>query len=246
LFFANIQAYPIYFTKQSLDTPSGQASGAIQNKPAMNTKTKKISPFVLGAALCCYQVFQQPVVRAASLGSENNGLTNLTPSVPVSASGAAGGCPLQSIKNQKGGSPNTQGNSTPTSGSSTALSYQSDLSPNPSAGTSPTVVSQLVPDENCCELGGTSDCEVGGIPPAGGAVAGAGFPLAALAGLGALPLAAIPFIAGGDDNNGSDSTPQTLPPAPVPESSSTASLVAGLGLFGLWYSRRFRPGQRSS
>lgn len=104
------------------------------------------------------------------------------------------------------------------------------------------MIAQLIPDENCCEFGGTADCELGGVPPIGGAAI-AGFPFAALAGL--LPLAAIPFIGGGGDNGG-DVTPPVAPPPPpppVPESSSTGAIVAGIGLFGLWFSRRFRSGQ---
>lgn len=207
----------------------------------MNTKIRKISPYALGIALCCYQVIQQPLVRAASLNADSTNLTTLTPSVPaLETSAAAGGCPLQSLKDPKGtGSLGPQGKVNSVTGS-TALSYQSNSPANSSLSTNSNAVAQLVPNENCCELGGTSDCELGGIPPAGGAAAGGGFPLAAL--LGLLPLAGIPFLVGGGN---SDPNP-TPSPSPVPESSSTASLVAGLGLFGLWYSRRFRSGQRTS
>ncbi len=200
----------------------------------MNSKVKKFSPLIIGAALCCSQVLQQPVVRAASLGTTNTeNLGSLAPSVPAAPSAAAsGGCALNPLKGPKSAAPS-------------ALNYQSSVSSaaKPAVGAAPSamqplIVSQLVPDENCCELGGTTDCEVGGIPPAGGAVAGGGgFPLAAL--LGLLPLAGLGFIGGGGGNgNGT--------PPPVPESSSTASLAAGLGLFGIWYSRRLRVAQRSS
>ena len=207
----------------------------------MNIKAKKISPLLLGAALCCSQVLQQPIVRAASLSATSpENLSSLTPSVPLvnPAAAAPGGCALNPLKDQKGAVPS-------------ASHYQSSVpgTANPAVGAAPSamqpiIVSQLIPDENCCELGGTADCEVGGIPPAGGALAGGGgFPLAAL--LGLLPLAGLGFIGGGGGNggNGDNGTP---PPPLVPESSSTAGLAAGLGLLGIWYSRRLRVAQRSS
>jgi hypothetical protein len=201
------------------------------NKVAMNNNLRKISPFGLGVALFCYQLVQQPMVRAASLGSNNGSdLTSLAPSVPIEAPTAAGtasgGCPLNSLSApQKSGSVPAQG--------SAGLGYQSETI----AQADGVKVAQLVPDENCCELGGTTDCELGGIAPAGGAASAAGFPFAALAGL--LPLAAVPFAFGGGDNND---------PAPaVPEPSSTAGIVAGFGMLGLWFSRRLRrAGQNPS
>jgi hypothetical protein len=214
------------------------------NKVAMNNKFKKASPFALGVAMCCYQVVQQPMVLAASLGSNNSSdLTSLSPSVPVdaptAAGSAAGGCPLNSLKtpSKSGGLP-AQG-----SAASPGLGYQSENVAESgivsvSKGTGTVKVAQLVPDENCCELGGTADCELGGLPPAGGAASGGGFPFAALAGL--LPLAAIPFAFGGGGNNNGEQ-----PPA-VPEPSSTAGIVAGFGMLGLWFSRRFRENQNPS
>jgi hypothetical protein len=202
----------------------------------MNNTFRKISPFALGVALCCYQIVQQPMVQAASLSSDSvSDLTSLSPSVPVDAAAgsAVGSCPINSLKTPQ------QDGTLP--GASSSLGYQSASIAESgvvpaSKGASSMQVAQLVPDENCCEFGGTADCELGGVAPAGGAAA-AGFPFAALAGL--LPLAAIPFIAG-DDGNGGDQTP------PVPEPSSTAGIVAGFGMLGLWLSRRFRTGQNPS
>ncbi len=211
----------------------------LEDKVAMNNNLRKISPFALGVALFCYQVVQQPMVRAASLDSNNGSdLTSLSPSVPVDATttlgAAAGGCPLNSLKNS------------PKSGTlpSQASGYQSEniaesrIGPT-SEGAGTVKVAQLVPDENCCEFGGTADCELGGVAPTGGAIAGAGapFPFAALA---ALPLAAIPALAftGGSNNNDG--------PAAVPEPSSTAGIVAGFGMLGVWFSRRFRSNQNPS
>jgi PEP-CTERM motif len=200
----------------------------------MNNNLRKISPFGLGVALFCYQLVQQPMVRAASLGSnDGSDLTSLAPSIPVDAPSATGtassGCPLNLLNTtpQKGGVVPSQG-----SAASSGLGYQSETI----AQSDGVKVAQLVPDENCCELGGTVDCELGGIAPAGGAAA-AGFPFAALAGL--LPIAAVPLAFGGGDNN--DSSPA------VPEPSSTAGLVAGFGMLGIWFSRRFRrSGQKPS
>jgi hypothetical protein len=214
------------------------------NKVAMNKNSKKVSPFVLGVAMCCYQVVQQPMVRAASLGSNNSSDVNsLAPSVPLdapaSAGAASGGCPLGALKaSPKSGALPSGGSAT----ASSSLGYESENIvesgvASASKGAGSVKVAQLVPDENCCELGGTSDCELGGLPPAGGAAAGGGFPFAALAGL--LPLAAIPFAFGGGNNN-NDSPP------PVPEPSSTAGIVAGFGMFGLWLSRRYRTGKNPS
>jgi PEP-CTERM motif len=206
---------------------------------------RKISPFALGIALCCYQVVQQPMARAASLGSNNgNGsdLTSLSPSVPVDAPAtagvAAGGCPLNSLKApSKSGALPSQGTA-----ASSSLGYQSENiaesgTASSSKGAGSVKVAQLVPDANCCELGGTADCELGGIAPAGGAASAGGFPFAALAGL--LPAALIPlaFTGGGNNNNN---------PAPVPEPSSTAGIVAGFGMLGLWFSRRVRANQKPS
>jgi hypothetical protein len=207
----------------------------------MNNNLRKISPYALGVALCCYQVVQQPLVRAASIGSNNvSDLNSLSPSVPVdapTASGAtAGGCPLNSLKTPlKSGVLPSQGSA------AASLGYQSENIAESNIGSASKAagavkVAQLVPDENCCELGGTADCELGGLPPAGGAASAGGFPFAALAGL--LPLAALPFAFGGGNNN-------DQPPA-VPEPSSTAGIVAGFGMLGLWFSRRFRANQNPS
>jgi hypothetical protein len=215
----------------------------LEDKVAMNNNLRKISPFALGVALCCYQVVQQPMVLAASLGSDNSSdLTSLSPSVsvdvPTASDAVAGGCPLNSLKtSSKGGTLPSQAS---TAGSS-SLGYQSEGTAETrivpaSKGAGTVKVAQLVPDENCCEFGGTADCELGGLAPAGGAVGGAGFPFAALAGL--LPAGLIPLAFTGGDNN-SD-------PAPVPEPSSTAGIVAGFGMLGLWFSRRFRSNQNLS
>jgi hypothetical protein len=214
----------------------------------MNNNLRKLSPFALGVVLGCYQVIQQPLVRAASLGTSNgndtSSLTSLTPSIPATApaSAATGGCLPTSLQT----SPQSGSGASPSQGSAelgtapSSLGYQSmsvaEASPTAPAtsGTGAMLVAQLVPDENCCEFGGTADCELGGLPPVGGAAA-AGFPLAALAGLGAIPAALIPLIPGGSSN-----------PPSVPEPSSTAGIVAGFGMLALWFSRRARAGQNSS
>jgi hypothetical protein len=209
----------------------------LEDKAAMDNNLRKISPFALGVALFCYQVVQQPSVRAASLDSNNGSdLTSLSPSVPIDAPttlGAAGGCALNSLKtSSKGGTLPSQA-----SGYQSENIAESGIGPT-SEGAGTVKVAQLVPDENCCEFGGTADCELGGLAPTGGAIAGAGpgFPFAALA---ALPLAAIPALAfTGGGNNGD--------PAAVPEPSSTAGIVAGFGMLGVWFSRRFRSNQNSS
>jgi hypothetical protein len=213
----------------------------LEDKAAMDNNLRKISPFTLGVALFCYQVVQQPMVRAASLDSNNGSdLTSLSPSVPVDATttlgAAAGGCPLNSLKNSsKSGTLPSQ-----------ASGYQSENIAEAGVGSAfegagTVKVAQLVPDENCCEFGGTADCELGGVAPTGGAIAasGSGFPIAALAGL--LPLAAIPLAFTGGNNNGDPAAA-----VPVPEPSSTAGIVAGFGMLGLWFSRRFRSNQNPS
>lgn len=219
----------------------------------MNRNFRKISPIALGVALFCGQGLQPSLVMAASLGDSPVNLGELAPSIPTDPSipgetkaGALGGCPTDALKinssspsaNPAGAVPGTTSSLPPSS-----LAYQSASVPAPAISSSSaagsTLIAQLIPDENCCEFGGTADCELGGVPPVGGAAI-AGFPFAALAGL--LPLAAIPFIGGGGDNGG-DVTPPPPPPPPVPESSSTGAIVAGVGLFGLWFSRRFRSGQ---
>jgi hypothetical protein len=211
----------------------------LEDKVAMNNNLRKISPFALGVALFCYQVVQQPMVRAASLDSNNGSdLTSLSPSVPVDATttlgDAAGGCPLNSLKNS------SKSSALPSQASGYQSENIAESGIGPASERAGTVkVAQLVPDENCCEFGGTADCELGGVAPAGGAIAGAGagFPFAAL---GALPLGLIPLAFTGGDNNNGD------PAAAVPEPSSTAGIVAGFGMLGLWFSRRFRSNQNPS
>jgi hypothetical protein len=219
----------------------------------MNKNTlRKLSPFALGVALGCYQVMQQPLVQAASLGagSVTSNLTSLAPSIPttVPASATAGGCSLDPLQQAP------QGGALPSQGSAelgtapSSLGYQSmsvaEASVAPvSNSTNATLMAQLVPDENCCEFGGTADCELGGLPPVGGAAV-AGFPFAALAGLA--PAALIPLIPGGGDGGDGGGENPPPPPPPVPEPSSTAGIVAGFGMLALWFGRRLRTGQNSS
>jgi hypothetical protein len=200
----------------------------------MNQAIKKLSPFALGMTLFAYNAIQLPLAQAASLDLGANPAMVELPAAPTAA---VGDCLASSTPTAE----TAPGEATaPDDRAFSGLNYQesnTDLAPNPptvvgseSGAAAPesstsTLIAQLAPDD-CCEVGGTATCEVAGLPPQGGGLLAAPFlPLLAA------PLGALAFIGGSDPNR----------PRPVPLSeSSTAGLVAGFGLVGLWYSRRFR------
>jgi hypothetical protein len=238
------------------------------NGKMKNKAIQKFSPFVLGAIVLVSQMAQGPVAYGASLKSMAAAATDdslLKPNVSeLQPSSAVGGGCAQAPTRGTGGSsvspnsavstvsaknlknldtldssnvlassvtgsvvPSSMVASTPDSDPATAFNFSSNL------------VAQAPALDDCCEIGGTTTCEVGGLAPAGGgALPGGLSPLAALAGL---PLAGlIPLALGGGDGNNGTTTP------PVPEPSSTAAITAGLGLLGLWYGRRYRASHKAS
>jgi hypothetical protein len=234
------------------------------NGKMKNKAIQKFSPFALGIVVLSTQMAQGPMAYGASLNStgaadESLLKPNVVELQPPSTPVARGGCALAPT----GGDSALPNSSTPvvnaknltsldTSASSSVLASSATGSLVPSSvanlsasdpAISPNVSSNLVAQtpalDDCCEIGGTTTCEIGGLPPVGGGALGGGLsPLAALAGL---PLAALPFILGGGDNNNDPTTPPV-----VPEPSSTAAITAGLGLLGLWYGRRFRTSHKAS
>lgn len=217
---------------------------------------QKFSPFALGIMVCASQVAQTPLAYGASLKSgpadADSLLKPIVPemqSFPSSASSECASAPV-------GG-----GSALPSAGASTPLNASSQSALNLSASSSvlaSSVTSVVVPPaltaqatgvdpsfnliaqvpalDDCCAVGGTATCEVGGVPPSGGGVLAGASPLW---GLLATPLLIIPGVIGG--GGGGEPTPP-----PVPEPSSTAGITAALGLFGLWYGRRFRASHKTS
>jgi hypothetical protein len=229
------------------------------NGKMKNKAIQKFSPFALGMILCTYQMSQVPMAYGASLKSvaaTDDSLLqpNVSGLQPVPSS-AAGGCALSPTG---GGSVNslapslnasTPGSLSPSSSSgvlasagtgsivpSSVVANAPAADPAAPSNLSSNLVAQAPALDDCCEIGGTTTCEVAGVPPTGGGALG-GFPLASLAGL-AVPLVAIPLLTGGGGGGGT--------PPPVPEPSSTAAITAGIGLLGLWYGRRFRSAQKPS
>jgi hypothetical protein len=225
-----------------------------------NKAIQKISPFALGIVVCSYQIAQMPLVYGASLKNVSANadplLKPIVPELQSFPSSAAAGC----VSAPVGG-----GSTLPTSGTGTPLNVSNPSVLGESVASSvlassvtgavvpSTIVAQtsgLEPSANliaqvpalddCCAIGGTTTCEVGGVPPVGGAALAAGG-LSPLLGLLGAPLLAIPALLGGG-GGGSDPTPTP----PVPEPSSTAAVTAALGMFGLWYGRRFRASQKTS
>ncbi len=239
----------------------------------MSKTVKKLSPFALGLALCCYQAIQLPTAYAASLNlssppsdgllssgestafaADSTGKTATTDSTKTSVT-ANIDCPLQSSINQSTSTSSTPANPATTEASgvtplpispeNSALKYESDdkvassdtaqdssIAQTPQTNSStevnssePVLMAQATLDD-CCGIGGTTTCEVGGLPTGGAAVGGLS-PLLGL--LGLLPAAAIPFALGDSNDN----------PAQVPEPSTTPGIVAGFGLMGLYFSRRY-------
>lgn len=217
---------------------------------------QKFSPFALGIMVCAFQVAQTPLAYGASLkgGSVDSGslLKPIVPEMQSFPSSASSECAPAPV----GG-----GSALPSAGASTPLNASSQSALNLSASSSVlassatsvvgpsaltaqatgidpslNLIAQVPVLDDCCAVGGTATCEVGGVPPSGGGVlAGATSPLW---GLLATPLLIIPGVIGG---GGGEPTPP-----PVPEPSSTAGITAALGLLGLWYGRRFRASHKTS
>jgi hypothetical protein len=234
------------------------------NGKMKNKAIQKFSPFALGAIVLTAQMAQGPMAYGASLKSMAAATDDalLKPNVselqPSSTSAVGGGCdptptgsgsvspnssvPTVGTKNLK--NLDTLDASSVLVSSATGAVVPSSMVAStpvsdPSAANFPSnLVAQAPGLDDCCEIGGTTTCEVGGLAPqGGGALAGGLSPLAALAGL---PLAGlVPLALGGGDGDG------TTPP-PVPEPSSTAAITAGLGLLGLWYGRRYRSSHKAS
>lgn len=227
------------------------------NGKMKNKAIQKFSPFALGMVLCSYQMAQVPVAYGASLKSvaatDDSLLQPNVSGLQPTPSAALGGCALSPTG---GGSVNSLSPSLNTGVPSSSLSPSSSsgvlasavtgsvvanapaADPAATSNLSSNLVAQAPALDDCCEIGGTTTCEVAGVPPAGGGALG-GFPLASLAGL-AVPLLAVPFLAGGGGGGGGATPP------PVPEPSSTAAITAGIGLLGLWYGRRFRTSHKPS
>jgi hypothetical protein len=219
----------------------------------MKHKTiQKFSPLALGIMVLSYPIIQGSVAYGASLKSAAVDSQLLKPGVPVlkaTSVGSAAGCSLSPAGSGLG-LPSVTGSATPASnvvassvtGSvvpATAVANAPDFDNAAPSGVQENSSGNLVAQaslDDCCEIGGTTTCEVGGLPPAGGGILGGGGPSPLLALLG-VPAALIPAFLGGSDSSSNNPTPT---PMPVPESSSTGAIAAGFGLIGLWYGRRLR------
>ncbi|WP_404785319.1 PEP-CTERM sorting domain-containing protein [Altericista sp. CCNU0014] len=223
-----------------------------------NKVIQKFSPLALGLMVFSYPIVQGSMAYGASLksaaGADSQLLKPVVPDIQASPSGVAVGCGPSPAGSSLVPPDATRGASSAAS-DVVASSAMGSVAPatvvanapaldstTPSLGgenLSSNLVAQALPDD-CCEIGGTTTCEIGGAPPTGGGVLGGGpSPLLALLGL---PAALVPaFLGGGNgDDNG---TPPT--PTPVPEPSSTGALAAGFGLIGLWYGRRLRSTRKT-
>jgi hypothetical protein len=193
-----------------------------------DTDMRRLSIIALGLMLFSHQTMNVQMVRAAqlSLGSSSE----LEAEFQDSPTEVAGLSPnpeeCEETKPTKGSE--LQGEVQPPAPAETGLNYQAADGAGATGPDGQLVAQQPAEGDDCCEVSGNSLCEVAGLPPVGGAGLLAS-PLLALAGL---PLAAIPFLAG-DDGDG-ESGP------PVPEPTTTAGLVVGLGAVGLLLSRRQR------
>ena len=225
-----------------------------------NKAIQKISPFALGIMVCSYQIAQMPLAYGASLKSVSASTDSLLKPVvpelqalPSSASAECASAPVggSALPNAGASKPlnasspsalNTSASPNVLASSVTGTVVASTLAAQ-TAGLEPSanLIAQVPALDDCCAIGGTTTCEVGGVPPVGGAaLAAAG--ISPLFGLLGAPLALLPLIGGG--GGGGETTP--IPTPPVPEPSSTAAITACLGLFGLWYGRRFRASHKTS
>lgn len=194
-----------------------------------DTDMKRISIFALGLMLFVHQTMGVQMVRAAqlSLGSGSDIETEFQNSSGVAEGQVVGLSPNQDECDEAKPSQSSElnGQAQPPAQSGTGVNYQASTETVDANGQLVAQQPMAEGDDDCCEVSGNSLCEVAGLPPVGGAGLLAS-PLLALAGL---PLAAIPFLAGdGDDESGPG----------VPEPSTTAGLVVGLGAAGLLLSRR--------
>lgn len=226
-----------------------------------NKAIQKISPFALGIMVCSYQIAQMPLAYGASLKSVSASADSLLKPVvpelqalPSSAAAECASAPVggSALPNAGAGQPLNVSNPSvlDSSASSNVLASSVTGAVVPStivaqaAGVEPSsnLIAQVPALDDCCAIGGTTTCEVGGVPPVGGAaLAAAG--ISPLLGLLGAPLLAIPALLGGGGGGGE---PIPTPTPPVPEPSSTAAITAALGLFGLWYGRRFRASHKTS
>jgi hypothetical protein len=190
----------------------------------MSKTIRKLSPFALGMALCAYPVIYLQGAQAASLalGSTPSAVDGSTVDVSTPATASLpGDCLASALPSEKSSTIPTAVD-TPASGVKVGYQSSPDLSPASGApdtsildSTDPNVIAQIEPG-----------CELVGTPPQGGGALAAGSLLPLLA---AAPLGAIPALLGDDD-----------PPKTPLSESSTAGVVAGVGLLGLWFSRKLR------
>jgi hypothetical protein len=217
----------------------------------MNKAIRNISPFALGIMVCSYQIAQVPLAYGASLksvsASADSLLKPVVPELQSFPSGASAECasaPAGGAALPKAGAATPLNASSPSALNS--LDSSSVLASSVTGAVAPAVVvsqsagfeqpsnliAQVPALDDCCAIGGTTTCEVGGVPPVGGGALAGVSPLLGL--LGA-PLLAIPLLGGGGGEE-----------PKVPEPASTAAITAGLGIFGLWYGRRFRTSHKTS
>lgn len=197
---------------------------------------RRLSVIALGLMLFSHQTMSVQMVRAAQLGLGSSSEIEAEFQSSPPETEVAGLSPnpeeCEQSKPTKGSELEGQVESPTQAG--TGLNYQATEGV---PGSDEQLVAQqpaVEPADDCCEVSGNSLCEVAGLPPVGGA----GFLASPLLALAGLPLAAIPFLAG-DDGDG-ESGP------PVPEPSTTAGLVVGLGAIGLLLSRRHRKNKSDS
>jgi hypothetical protein len=235
------------------------------NGKMKNKAIQKFSPFALGAIVLISQMAHGSMAYGASLNTvaatDNSLLKPNVSELQPSTSAIGGSCAKapagngsltnSSVSTVSG--KNLKSSETLDSSSVLASSMTGSVVPSSIVASTPIsepagasnlssdLVAQVPALDDCCEIGGTTTCEVGGLPPVGGGALPGG--LSPLAALGALPaLGLIPLLGGGGDGNNGGTTP----PPPVPEPSSTAAITAGLGLLGLWYGRRYRASHKAS
>lgn len=221
-------------------------------------KTKaihKISPFALGIMVCSYQIAEMPLAYGASLKSMSASADSLLKPVvpelqalPSSTAAECASAPVggSALPNAGAGQPLNVSNPSALNSSASPSVLVSSVTGTVVPSTivaqaarvepSSNLIAQVPALDDCCAIGGTTTCEVGGVPPIGGAALAGGIP--PLFGLLGAPLALLPLIGGGGG--------EPKPTPPVPEPSSTAAITAALGLFALWYGRRFRLPHKTS
>lgn len=220
-----------------------------------NIAIKKISPLALGIMVFSYPIIQGSTAYGASLKNAvaadeqllNPGLPALQSSPPSGSVGCAlspagSGTVLPNVTGSANAgtqavASSATGSVVPATVAANAPAFDNAAPSTVPDSASSTLIAQASLGD-CCEIGGTTTCEVGGLPPAGGGILGGGpSPLLALLGL---PAALIPAFLGGGDSSNSNPTP-----TPVPESSSTGAIAAGFSLLGLWYGRRYHNARKT-